>query len=119
MSARWIAATAIALALALLASSAAFAASRPGYQNVPNADGEAGFPAGNGVLGSSEGGGGAGAGDGVLNRDAGAGDGVPGPGAGGGSGGLPYTGVNLIVLAAFGCVLLVCGLLLMRASREP
>jgi hypothetical protein len=66
------------VATALLAPLTAAAASRPGYENVPNSGGETGFP------GSS----------------------------------LPFTGQNVLGLAALGCFLLVCGLLMARASRR-
>lgn len=95
MSARRIVAATTPLLVALLVLPAAFAAaSRPGYQNVPHAGGESGF------------------------TGAGGGGGGGGGGSTGDASGLPITGMNLLVLAAFGCVLLACGILLMRATRK-
>ncbi len=133
MSARRGIAAATAIVVALVVAPGAYAsASRPGYQNVPNAGGEAGFEKQKPTTGS----GGAVAGDeaqrspgdgGQLNVGDGGGSGSD-PGTGGSAGdggrgiggdpGLPYTGVNLLVIAGFGCLLLVCGLLLMRVTRE-
>ena len=126
---RSIAASTAIIATLLVAPGAYASASRPGYQNVPNAGGEAGFEKQQPTGGS----GGAVAGDtdqrspgggGQLNMgDPGGSASDPGTrrsaGDGLGSGsGLPYTGVNLLVIVGFGCLLLACGLLLMRATRE-
>ncbi len=127
---------ALAIVIVLLIAPGAHGQARPGYQNVPGAQGEAGFrddaPAG--VAGvrdertegqSSQGSGQvASRGDGALDpgrqgaldpRRSGA---LAGFGDPPGDRGLPVTGVNLLALAAFGCILLACGLLLMRAARE-
>ena len=132
MSARRSIAVATSIIATLLVAPGAYgSASRPGYQNVPNAGGEAGFEKQKPTGGS----GGAVAGDtaqrspgdgGQLNVGNSGGSGSdPGTqrsagdgGRGLGDPGLPYTGVNLLVIAGFGCLLLACGLLLMRATRE-
>jgi hypothetical protein len=124
-----VATTAIIAALLVAAPGAYASASRPGYQNVPNAGGEAGFEKQKPTTGS----GGAVAGDtaqrspgdggqlNVANGGSASDPGARGSAGDGGRGlgaGLPYTGVNLLVITGFGCLLLVCGLLLMRATRE-
>jgi len=105
-------ATAVLTIAALLVAPAASAPARPGYQGVLGTMGETGFP-GSTTIGPTSGSGSPTAnsssqpptGDrgSIASKDA--------------SGALPFTGFSLIMLAALGCAVLACGLLLARASR--
>lgn len=117
-AAKAIAMAVLTMAMLLVALPTA-APARPGYQGVLNATGEQGFPHSTTMSpggptggssepdstppGSSNPGSSSGDGGSIASEDA--------------SGALPFTGFSLIMLAALGCVVLACGLLLARASR--